>query len=408
MRLYHFLFPQCRFAAAVSAIALLIASSSIVPAPQQLVNAATNLEEAPSAPDNQTGLKLASVIGPQIQFALGSHNGLEVRGGSGDEDEAETFGLDVIRRAPPDVSALKNNEFQRDNIKLGETQWWYFPKDQVRSNRSSVGPGLPANLTAQGITNEEASDWGGDKTVFISLTTCQKPSFNSTDSGNGSISDLPQLTVHVSQSVERPGPGKDDDSKTSDEGYLSMTVEADGDVYIGVSAPNSTAYSGSYKYQIAASIDTYFHRVESGTFLYFVDADMNSALLTTGNLTQANSSMENYHQWINLAPPYTIFANNANDTSIEGLRQSYCALEQNAQIRKNSNIGTEMTARGLGNKPKQQFHVKDLNASSTYLGILAMNGNSSASGNGVVNGGGRIFQPMNLTTKAGELTGFGV
>lgn len=401
MRLYHFLFPQCCFAAAVSAIPLLIAISAIVSGPQQIVHAATDLEEDSPAPGNQSGLVLASDIGPHILFALGSHNGLEVRGDSGGEDEAETFGLDVIRRAPPDVSALKNNEFQRDNIKLGETQWWYFPKDQVRGNRSSVGPGLPANLTESGITNEEASDRGGDKAVFISLTTCQKPNLNSADSGNSSTSGLPQLTVHVSQSVEKPTPGKDDDSKTSDEGYLSMTVEADGDVYIGVSAPNSTAYSGSYKYQIAASIDTYFHRVESGPFLYFVDADVNSALLTTGNLTQANSSMENYHQWMNLTPPYTIFANNANDTSIEGLRQSYCALEQNAQIRKSSNIETEMTARGLGNKPKQQFHVKDLNASSTYLSIVAMNGNSSASGNGVVNGGGRVFQPMNFTTKAG-------
>ena len=182
-----------------------------------------------------------------------------------------------------------------------------------------------------------------------------------------------------------------------------MTVQADDDVYIGITAPNATAYSGVYKYQIAASIDTYFHNIEPGRFLYFVDSDVNSALLTTGNVTEANSDMDNWHQWMNTQPPYTMFAYNIDSPAITGLRQSYCALEQNAQVTKSShNILSEMTSRGLGHKPKEQFFIKGLNESSTYLGVLAMEGNSSASGNKVVGGGGKIWQPMNFTTKAGE------
>lgn len=389
MRFYRFLFPRCRFAATVSAILLVV----FVAGPQ-LTHATADVESL--VPENQTSL-IASDNGVQIEFALGSHNGLEAREIPDGDDEG-SLGLEVIRRAPPDVSALANNEFQRDDINIGETQWWYFPRDQVRGKKSNVTSGLPANLTAEGAATDESSNQGDNKSVYITLTTCQKPNTTGTDN-----SDLPQLELYVSKSEQRPGPEKNDDRQKSEEGYLSLTVQADDDVYIGVTAPNATDNSGVYKYQIAASIDTYFHNIEPGPFLYFVDSDVNSALLTTGNVTEANSDMDNWHQWMNTQPPYTMFAYDIDNPAITGLRQSYCALEQNAQVKKSShNIISEMTSRGLGHKPKEQFFIKGLNESSTYLGVLAMEGNSSASGNKVVGGGGKIWQPMNFTTKAGE------
>lgn len=84
------------------------------------------------------------------------------------------------------------------------------------------------------------------------------------------------------------------------------------------------------------------------------------------------------------------------------MQKSYCALNQLAQIRKSSNnVEVGMTNRGLGNKPKEQFYITGLNRSSTYYGILAMDGNSTSSGNGIIGGGGRVWQPMNFSTKAG-------
>jgi len=54
----------------------------------------------------------------------------------------------------------------------------------------------------------------------------------------------------------------------------------------------------------------------------------------------------------------------------------------------------------LGPYPKQQFYFQGLNRSSSYFGILAMTGNSTASGPGVVGGGGRVWQTMSFTTQS--------
>lgn len=401
MRLYTFLLPQCRFAANVSAIRIVFFLVVIVVV--ALADATDPLlSSSLVVPDNQTAAGLiVSDNSSQIQFALGSHNGLELRDGS-HEGDADVLDLDVVRRAPPAATSLANNQFQRGTIKIGETQWWYFPKEEVHRTRSNYTSNMPANITEEGRTSSQAHDEGRDKAVYITLTICNKPGLSdAADTKN--IPELPQLEVHVSESVHQPGPGNDDMSQTSDEGYMKMIVEADGDVYLGVTAPNSTDYSGSYDYHIAASIDAFFHRAETEADLYFVDSDDTSALFTTGNLTQASNGTENFREWMEFRPPYTMFAYNINDTSVTGMRQSYCALQQNAQIRKNgSNIETEITSRGLGNRPKEQFYVKGLNPSSSYLGIMALMGNTSASGNGVVRGGGQVFQPANFTTKSGE------
>ena len=106
-----------------------------------------------------------------------------------------------------------------------------------------------------------------------------------------------------------------------------------------------------------------------------------------------------------MKPPYGMFAHNQNDRSILGVQYSYCGLNHLAQIvaglgAENQNV-VGMTTRGLYNKPKEQFYVNDLNASSSYWGFLAMQGNSTASGNGVVGGGGKVWSAVNFTTKTG-------
>lgn len=330
------------------------------------------------------------------------------------EDQKDSGDDHVIRRAITDPMAVSNNEFQMLNIELGQTQYWVFTKESVLGTPSPTPEGLPANMTSDNTT---ASSTGDEKrhelkkrsnTVYISLNTCLKPSLNTSNPQATSSTQLPPLTVYISTSSSNKNPGPAGDPSlqtnyTADQGYMGTTIEADDAIYIGVSAPNSTLWTGIYNYEVAASIDAYFHSVDNDTNLYFIDSDINSALLITNNLTQSLPGSTNYQQWMTITPPYTIFANNINDNSISGLEKSYCALNQLAQLRQgNQAINTSMTSRGLGNKPKEQFYVTYLNSSSTYYGILGMTGNSTASGNGVIGGGGKVWRAMNFTTKTGK------
>lgn len=403
MRLYTFPLPQCRFAANVSTIHLVLSLAVIVVF--ALADATDPLlSSSLVVPDNQTaGGLIVSDNSAQIQFALGSHNGLELRDGTHSENEDEdVMDLDIVRRAPPEGTALANNQFQSDTIKLGDTQWWYFPKEEVHHSKGNLTSNMPDNILEDGQRSSEGEREGRDKAVYITLTICNKPSL-SDKADPKSRPDLPQLEVYASKSVHQPGPGHSDISEVSDEGYLKMIVEADNDVYLAVKAPNSTDYTGSYDYHIAASIDAFFHRSETTTNLFAVDTDDTSAILTSGNLTMASAGTDNFREWMEFRPPYTMFAYPDNDAAIMGMRKSYCGLERNALVKKNgSNIETEMTSRGLGKKPKEQFYVKGLDPGTLYWGVTALMGNTSASGNGVVRGGGQVFRPANFTTKSGE------
>lgn len=305
-----------------------------------------------------------------------------------------------------DLTALGNNQFMQSGIGVGETQWWYFPKESVNGNTTQLASGSHRHTPNKDVGGfcDRFSKGDGLSTVFISLTTCLKPSLNVTNTT--SPPDLPQLELYISlsESVRMPGPGANTSSQYSvraREGYLCADVETDGDIYIGVSAPNSTTYAGIYEYQLAASIDGLFHSVvEDDNFLHLIDSDVNAALLVTNNLTTSDSNSEHYQRLMGNSPPYTIFANNINDTAIAGLQRSYCALNLLAQVRKDSrNVQASMTTRGLGNKPKEQFYITGLNRSSTYYGIVAVDGNSTNSGNGVIGGGGTVYMPMNFSTK---------
>ncbi|KAJ5661588.1 uncharacterized protein N7477_009204 [Penicillium maclennaniae] len=349
--------------------------------------------------------------GAGLPFALDSFNGLELRDSV--DENGESNGLDLVRRYPASGISLANNDFQTATIEAGATQYWYITSSVVNGKHGVAGKGLPADLSSRSL--DESTKIEHDlrrrnlekrsTTVYLSLTTCSKPTANGTaDSGS-----FPQLEMYVSlaEDLEEPGPGKNDSQQnktTASGGYIGITVETDSDVYIGVTAPNSTAYSGSYKYQIAASIDAFFHSVDDyDPFLYFVDADHSAALLVTNNLTQSNPNTTNYEQWMNMIPPFTMFAHNINNTALAGLERSFCALDELSQVGRISNsVEVGMTSRGLGNQPKEQFYITGLNRSSTYNGILAMVGNSTLTGNGVIGGGGKVWMPMNFTTKADD------
>lgn len=343
--------------------------------------------------------------GTGFPVALGSFNGLEIRDNAAEEGELDLF----RRKYPSNAKSLGNNEFQPGEISVGEVQYFYITKEVVNLKSSYKGKGLPAYLTSRGQevspdnTHQELRKRETTNPIFLSLTTCNKPKSNGT-AEPGAFPQL-QLWYSLSSDVIEPGPGKGltDPPIPAVGGYLNKTLYTENDIYIGVAAPNSSQWTGKYTYQIGASVDELFHSVHTDRNLLFVDADQSSALLVTNNLTMSNKSSTNYKEWMNIKPPFTMFAHNVNNTALDGLERSYCALNDLAQVGRISN-STEvgMTSRGIGNHPKEQFYLTGLSPNSTYNGILAMEGNGTLPGNGIVGGGGQVWAAMNFTTKTGS------
>jgi calcium channel MID1 len=344
------------------------------------------------------------------------HNHYRINGDLlGEEEEPEEIvhdKVDLRARAPAGVSALSNNAPQNRNINVGEIQNWVFTKESIEGTHGTIGSGLPSEKSEGNDTESETSELKKRQSstrVYITFNTCLQPSSNGTVSNTGD--DLPpQLNVYISlsDSNQTPGPASTDpDQRTMevDGGYAYVEIDVDTDIYVGVSAPNTTAWTGIWNYEVAASIDGPYHYYNSEANLYFVDGDNHAALLITNDTTQARPDEQVYKEWMDLAPPWGVFASSQSNRSILGVRKSFCGLKNNARIA--ANIGgfsnqnvAKMTNRGLGGKPKEQFYITGLDTTSKYWGFLAMEGNSSAWGTGVVGGGGQVWNAINFETKA--------
>ncbi|KAL9624762.1 MAG: hypothetical protein Q9160_001116 [Pyrenula sp. 1 TL-2023] len=324
-----------------------------------------------------------------------------------DESMDNEMSKNVIRQAPIDPTALANNDPKQINIKPGETQFWVFNKDALSGPLSPPTPDLPSLVERteqlegrQDLRKRQDNNAsGGLRSLWITLNTCLQPSTN-----NSEIGVPPQLQLYISESQNQknPGPGGSGDNQRSvpvENGYSSVKLDASDDVFIGVAAVNTSDFTGIWNYEIAGSIDAPFHNYDSGTpDLYFVDSDNHAALLITKDTTRALPNETIFQEWMSIAPPFGMFAHNLNDPAVLGIQNSYCGLSKNAQIKTSADSqDTSMTARG--GSPKEQFYIQNLNDSTTYFGFLAMNGNSTASGNRVVGGGGKVWKAMNFTTK---------
>jgi calcium channel MID1 len=343
--------------------------------------------------------------------------------------QAEFLGMsrDLIGRAALDTVALKNNVPNELNIAAGETQWYVFEDSSVFGAKSPWRTGLPANISRgdqeviwkrdQLVAQEEEGEeeegrifkrQSGNvatQLVYISVNTCLQPS------SNDSTAAIPQLTLYVSTSaqVTKPGPGVDG-SQAFDltEGYVEAQVNATGTIYIGVSAPNVTSsVSGQWNYFVAASIDaSYYYYNDSTPFIWTIDTDSTSALIATFNLTSENATNDTLalrEQWMKTAAPFSMFVYNQSTPTVKGISNSYCGLH-NLDL-SGIQIDVNMTERGIGSNPKQQFYISGLQPGQKYTGVLAYNGvnktSPADSGSGVVGGGGQVWKAMNFTTKTG-------
>jgi len=321
-------------------------------------------------------------------------------------------GLKLEVRQVQGVLELANNAPQNKNINIGEVQHWVFTKEEIDGPHGVTGPGLPGdNLDKRDleIEGQELKTRQQSNKIYITLNTCLQPSTNSSKDSDDAIPPQLQIYFSMSSSNQKPGPGVNDPNQRSlqvDGGYGYLEVEANSDVYVGVAAPNTTAFSGSWNYEVAASNDAPYHMSHTKPNLFFVDGDNHAALLITDDLTEAAPNETVFKEWMGLnPPPWGVFAADQQDRSILGLKNSFCGLRNNVRLSanikgaQNQNIA-QMTSRGLRGKPKEQFYITGLNASSQYWGMLVMEGNSTASGLGVVGGGGQVFAAIEFDTKA--------
>jgi calcium channel MID1 len=315
----------------------------------------------------------------------------------------------VVRQAS--TRELANNAPQNMNIDPGTNQTWVVTKSTVEGPFGEQGGGLPGETTVEEFEiHSELKKRQGSRKVYITINTCMQPTSPDLKRDTDAVIP-PQLQMYLSTSADNqnPGPGTTQGQKVIDVtgGYGIATVDTDDDVYIGIAAPNTTTFDGQWNYAIAASIDAPFHSYDGNSpNLFFVDGDYHAALLITNDTTETAANSTVYKDWMKLnPPPYGMFAHSESDKSILGVKYSYCGLMNAANIVANlQNVQNQnvagMTNRGIGGKPKEQFYVTALNKSSTYYGFLAIQGNSTASGENVVGGGGKVWAAMNFTTKA--------
>lgn len=352
--------------------------------------------------------------------------------------ESAFFGVDrsIIGRATTQPTGLVNNRIEATNVQLGQSFYYVFTNASLWGNKSPATPGLPSQIRLHkrrlvrsddpayrvergSDDNEEGSELTRrqdisepetNRTLYITVTTCDQPTSNTT------TDPPPQLQLYVSQSANNTNPGPDQDSTlqeviTLEGGYALHEVNATGDVYMSIYAQNATEYStGVYSAQIAASIDAPFHTYWNSTDpnLFLVDSDDYSALLFTDPFITDATNTTLLAEWMDHAPPYVIFASDATDTSIVGIERSYCGLTTKAQVQANrpgqtvSTIVTGMTSIGNLTLPRQQFFVNGLGAGKSYNVMLAMDGNSTNSGNFVVGGGGQVFKQTQFDMLQGK------
>ena len=335
---------------------------------------------------------------------------------------------DIDRRVMQETQFQGNNVGTKLNAEPGNSTLWEFPNTLLLGNHTDIGPGLPGALAGERIIlsphpelrkrdiDDTLQTRQASRTIYFSANTCIQPTWNGTGTQPGPP---PQLTLYVSNipGHQNIGPnGNPDQQKVLpfELGFVNVSIpDASGSWYVAVSAPSLPPnYVGFWNYEIAASIDGFYHAADpSERLLFLVDTDLDSALLVTDNLTQADAASPVYQKWVNLTAPFIVFANNANISSVDGLQNSFCGLQTVTQdydqIQASqsdlegdaTHVQMGMITRGLGNKPKQQFYITNLNSSSSYQAFLAMNGNSTAAGDGVVGGGGKVWAPVPLQTK---------
>lgn len=265
--------------------------------------------------------------------------------------------------------------------------------------------GQPQCYVAQKGTFGQEKD--SRKTLYISANACEIPHYV----GKEKEAPIPPnliLSVTNSSTVGCPQPSAQQTNVTRvafDGGAAMLQLNATDDVFITISAEDpGTDFQGIYAYEVAVSTDMFYHAYEKPRpdelkELLWLDSDSGSSLLVSRNLT---TDSEQSATILKEQPPYDVYINPGNDTRIWGMRYSACGLDLNANIkdtkRADSTVHTDLTTRGPGGFPKQEFYITGLNASANYTGFLVKRLTNSGKRDGEPGGGGTVFNPTSFTT----------
>ncbi|KAG6993797.1 calcium influx-promoting protein ehs1 [Physcia stellaris] len=312
--------------------------------------------------------------------------------------ESDFFGADrsIIGRVDR-TPTLANNYPGKDNIESGKKVWIYPKKALIsRSSPVSAGP----SSSAEGDSTPPFDDHkdsplhtrqAGPALLHITLNICDQP-LPKTANPNGAPAPL-QLYISTDSDNKSPDNDKNNYEVPITYGYGAISINVTSDVYLSVVVPEkSKQFEGKYSYELTGSTDNPYTTYVDDATMVLVDSDNGAALLSSEDAT--DTSM------------YGVFVHPQDDRTILGLSRSFCGLSNWARIKGNINdLSTGDVDTGLmllgGSETKQQFYVKNLNGSSAYYGIMALNGTSTGSklGAGNVGGGGKLWKPMNFTTK---------
>lgn len=339
----------------------------------------------------------------------------------------EDRGILGRRDLKADHTDLANNAGTPSNILPGEKQYFQVQNGTIFGPKGVTGTGLPSipfpRVEISG-SDDTSSDSDIDNffkrqaqadgvMVFITVNTCSQPTPNKPLS-----SSFPQLTMYVSTNEDNvaPGPNVPDDNQiavTLEEGFASINLTVKSDIFITILPPNMTDFTGQWNYEIAASIDAPYHNwnnwdpepdsAEPWNPLLFVDSDTSSALLITQNFTTSTTSPDINEKWLQFKNPFTLFAF-TNASVVEGMSHSFCGINKAAQQlgKAPGNTTSSVVTRGTGSLPKGQFYITTLDGGTNYTVMMAMEGNSSMGGSGVVGGGGQVWPEVQFNTKSSE------
>lgn len=310
-------------------------------------------------------------------------------------------GLDrsILGRAPAQLRTLTKETPAQGNLDIedGGPQSWILASPLDSRN---LGEGDAQEKHGQhGLLKRQ----GAVNSVYITLCICDQPSRKTPNR------DVPPLKLKVSDS---PNPSNDSNAKSSmtDLGLGTVEYTPSENVYITVSVEKNTDFKGIYNYTLMASDKAFYTSYDNSDTnnLAFLDSDSNSALLVSPNLTvDANQSSATWQQWMNNTPPYSIFVYHEDDSAIKGIQKSTCALMNHAQFKGrwsgtngSSTVSLSMTS-SAGGQLRQHFYVSGLNAGTTYMAVMAFDGNSTANVGGAVGHGPTVWKNQTFKTKTG-------
>lgn len=342
------------------------------------------------------------------------------------EPSFAAFDSSYLGRRATVIGPLENNKVVKSNLESGKAACYQLKKGTVfggSGSGSSAARGIDFDTSdTAGHTSSEVDmlprQDGDMKVVYISANTCLQP-FRVARADNASI-EPPQLTLLISNSSQLGCPDSSMENmpgvqkKTFDGGAVTFKMNFTDDLYISVQAQNvSVSYQGVYFFELAASVDEFYHRYESkpGQLLW-LDSDASSALLVSKNLT---ADSEKTKDILSDGAQYQFYIDNELFPRLHGVRHSTCGLQTNAQIyatpdgkgNLNNLVHMTMTTRGPGGLPKQQFYVTGLNDTTLYRGIIVKVPNTKETGKRdgqpVPGGGGVVFNSTTFNTVSGTL-----